>query len=108
LTDTLLYQFSAHETKPNILIETTDIAIIPKYVAHHLGISAFPSSFLPALSKIYEITGVNAKRIICYKIICVMEQQTLSEFDSTVVPTGDRGLFCERKRKGYKCLAFSH
>lgn len=59
LTDALLYQFSAHETKPNILIETTDIAIIPKYVAHHLGISAFPSSLLPYLSKTYEIAGVS-------------------------------------------------
>lgn len=58
LTDALLYQFSIHAAKPNIFIETTDIAIIPKYVAYNLGISAFPSSLLPDLSKTFEITGI--------------------------------------------------
>lgn len=59
LTDALLHQFSLHKTNPNVCIETTDIAIIPKYVAHHLGISAFPSSLLPDLNKTFDIAGIS-------------------------------------------------
>lgn len=44
MTDCLLFQFKAHDVQPNIAVETTDIAIIPKYVAGGLGISALPDT----------------------------------------------------------------
>ncbi len=43
MTDCLLHPLRENHMAPNIVVETTDIAIIPKYVAGGLGISAFPS-----------------------------------------------------------------
>jgi DNA-binding transcriptional LysR family regulator len=58
LTDALHYQFTIHGAAPNIVIETSDIAIIPKYVANHLGLSAFPSFIMPDLIRAHDIVGV--------------------------------------------------
>lgn len=49
VTDCLLHQFRIRAKKPNIAIETTDIAIIPKYVENGLGLSAFPAYVLDRL-----------------------------------------------------------
>ncbi|MDT2659252.1 LysR family transcriptional regulator [Enterococcus hulanensis] len=59
LTDALLHQFSIHDKEPNIQFTTTDIAVIPKYVANHLGISAFPTSLLPYINKANNIENVS-------------------------------------------------
>jgi DNA-binding transcriptional LysR family regulator len=59
LTDALLYRFDLHGAEPNIVIQTTDIAIIPKYVAFDLGISAFPSCVLTEICKAYDVKKVS-------------------------------------------------
>ncbi len=55
-TDTLLYQFELHGAQPNVVIQTTDIAIIPKYVSYNLGMSALPECVLRDMCKAYHIT----------------------------------------------------
>lgn len=49
LTDCLLWQFQKRQTAPDIAVETTDIAILPRYAAAGVGICAFPASIPPSL-----------------------------------------------------------
>lgn len=49
LTDCLLWQFQKRQIQPDIVVETTDIAVLPRYAAAGVGICAFPTFISPAL-----------------------------------------------------------